>query len=643
MGKDIKINLDLSTGDAEKDLSKVNKQIEGIEKNGSKAPKVFKSIGKAGSAAFKGIGAALKGLGIGLLLAALASLFEAFKKNQAIMDAFEKVTNIISQVVNGLVQGFKDLKTKLNESTGGFDALKSVMTNLLKIAVKPLQFAFNGIKLGIQSAQLAWEKSVFGGKDQNKIKELEGKVQATKDRIKELKDETVDSAKAVGSNIVEAVGEIGQAAKGAVEVVSDVVKKTTDGTYSAIAEQAVAAQKAFEKLKLEREKLQLQGETTAEQLRQQRDDETNYIQERIEANERLGEALAAQADKEINNIDKQIKATRDQIAVEGETEELKNRLIELENKRLDVQNRITGQQSEQLSNQKTLAQEQLDLEREFQDQLSEIKGEYREAEQERILLGIENEKERKEQELEFLKENLEIEREIELEALERKLEEKALTEEQYAALVAATKKKFAKEAATAEAEYEAATKEFVSKKDDEKLKNEKDNKKEGLEAVSSAFGFEQGIAAKDTAMATYEGAQKAFNAMAEIPVVGPILGGIAAAAVIVSGLSRVSSILSESKPAMPTFQSGGIVGGNSFSGDNITARVNSGEMILNKVQQSRLFNMLDSDSGNNTGISDEHIANIAARTVKAIPVYVVESEITETKRKADVRESGFSS
>jgi TP901 family phage tail tape measure protein len=50
--------------------------------------------------------------------------------------------------------------------------------------------------------------------------------------------------------------------------------------------------------------------------------------------------------------------------------------------------------------------------------------------------------------------------------------------------------------------------------------------------------------------------------------------------------------------AAPSFQNGGIVGGNSFSGDNVAANVNSGEMILNRQQQSQLFNM-----ANNGGTS----------------------------------------
>jgi tape measure domain-containing protein len=39
------------------------------------------------------------------------------------------------------------------------------------------------------------------------------------------------------------------------------------------------------------------------------------------------------------------------------------------------------------------------------------------------------------------------------------------------------------------------------------------------------------------------------------------------------------------------FQDGGIVGGNSFSGDQVPIRVNSGEMVLNRQQQTQLFDL----------------------------------------------------
>lgn len=48
--------------------------------------------------------------------------------------------------------------------------------------------------------------------------------------------------------------------------------------------------------------------------------------------------------------------------------------------------------------------------------------------------------------------------------------------------------------------------------------------------------------------------------------------------------------------AIPKFEFGGIVGGSSFYGDKILARVNSGELILNQKQQAGLYGMLGSNA-----------------------------------------------
>jgi hypothetical protein len=53
--------------------------------------------------------------------------------------------------------------------------------------------------------------------------------------------------------------------------------------------------------------------------------------------------------------------------------------------------------------------------------------------------------------------------------------------------------------------------------------------------------------------------------------------------------------------SLPAFANGGIVGGNSYIGDKVLARVNSGEMILNQKQQKNLFSMLNNGSVNGGG------------------------------------------
>ena len=87
-----------------------------------------------------------------------------------------------------------------------------------------------------------------------------------------------------------------------------------------------------------------------------------------------------------------------------------------------------------------------------------------------------------------------------------------------------------------------------------------DNRKAaGMQALSDASSFflemgkknktffrlYQATAIAETIISTFEGAQKAFSALAGIPYVGPALGVAAAAAAIAAGMARVSSIASQ--------------------------------------------------------------------------------------------------
>lgn len=92
----------------------------------------------------------------------------------------------------------------------------------------------------------------------------------------------------------------------------------------------------------------------------------------------------------------------------------------------------------------------------------------------------------------------------------------------------------------------------------------------------------RGAAIAGATIDTYKAATSAYAALAGIPVVGPALGAAAAAAAVVAGLANVREIKAQ------RFERGGIVAGSSFTGDNVVARVNSGELILNRAQQRNL-------------------------------------------------------
>ena len=62
-------------------------------------------------------------------------------------------------------------------------------------------------------------------------------------------------------------------------------------------------------------------------------------------------------------------------------------------------------------------------------------------------------------------------------------------------------------------------------------------------------------------------------------------------ALTATALAGILSMIATAKSAFAgSYANGGIVGGNSYSGDKLWARVNSGEMILNRNQQAALAN-----------------------------------------------------
>lgn len=85
-----------------------------------------------------------------------------------------------------------------------------------------------------------------------------------------------------------------------------------------------------------------------------------------------------------------------------------------------------------------------------------------------------------------------------------------------------------------------------------------------------------------------------------------VFGWIAAAA---AGTAAMFSTISAIKSATAgSYAEGGIVPGNSFSGDNLTANVNSGELILNRAQQNTLAAQLRQQNSNNKSYQPSYVS-----------------------------------
>lgn len=121
------------------------------------------------------------------------------------------------------------------------------------------------------------------------------------------------------------------------------------------------------------------------------------------------------------------------------------------------------------------------------------------------------------------------------------------------------------------------------------IKGNSDNMAEW--ALSSAANIAQMIVQLQ-ALATANGVASAFS------VTWP--ANLAAVATV---MSTVASIFS----SLPQFAEGGIVGGSSFFGDKLLARVNSGEMILNRDQQRTLYSLTETDRAASVNIGFDKV------------------------------------
>lgn len=328
-----------------------------VDNLNNKTKDIVKSA-KEGQGAFSSLGNTVKSLGIITVIAAAFNFFkETLSKNQKVADSVAAVFNTIATIANKLIEIFIDVTDSVGKNTNGFDALGKVMTGLLTLAITPLKVAFGGIKLFIQQAQLAWEDSFLGGGDTEKIKQLSKGIEETKTFLAETADKAVDAGKKVYNNF-------GAAAASVVDVVSGVVDKASKINVKSIYEQSkatIALQNNAKLAAAELSGLVEKYDRQAETLRQVRDDEFKSIDERIEANNKLGLVLDEQEKAMKKLAATKVAAAAAELAQNKTSIDLQVALKEAINEQAGIEAQVAGLRSEFLVNQTGLAKEKLAL------------------------------------------------------------------------------------------------------------------------------------------------------------------------------------------------------------------------------------------------------------------------------------------
>lgn len=415
--KTVKINVESNINETTKQVEKLDDSVKDLNKTvdkntkadfdglGKSADKSKKSVGGL-SAGFKGLGTAIKATGIGLLISVLASLATAFAENERASKPFKVLMEAISIVMNDVVNSIVDAIEAANEATGGFDALGKVVGGALTISINQLKFAFLGIKLGIQEAQLIWEKSFFGGNDENKIKELTESIDDTKQALIDTAKSTTEAGKAIIDNIGEAIGEIGTLAETTIEEVS----KVDIASAKARAETNLDLARSAEIAAAQQGLLVEQYDRLAEKERQVRDNVLLGINEREEANNKLLEILNEQEKAMLGQADAILAAANAQFQKNKSTEN-EVALLDAQANKAGVLAQIEGFRSEQETNRVALIKERQELEQsgaEAEEQRELRRKEFEASQEEDAIKRIELERQILEEEREIEEERLQL-------------------------------------------------------------------------------------------------------------------------------------------------------------------------------------------------------------------------------------------
>ena len=545
MAEEIIVALKAQTEELQKELKEVRQGLKDVKKQ---AETTNKGIGGIGSA-LKGVGAILTG---GLFKAGAVifeKLAELFMSNQ-------KVVTFLNTAMTGLKIVFNDfveIVTNSISNIGNFGtAIKESIINTLTAAIKPFKLLGEAF-----------------------IKLLKRDFSGALDTLKESGSAVVDNFKSVAQG----VSNVRNGFKNGVKAVADYAKST--------AKAAVEVTKLNEQQELNlaiNDKLQFIFQRQAEQQRQIRDDVSKSIEERIEANNKLGEVLEKQQALKLENAQKNLDAARANLAIDKDSIANKTALVEAEKNFADVLENIEGFRSEQDVNRVALEQELLDREN------AKSEGESRRFIERKRMAAEEIEDELTR--IAVLKEIADEERELETERLLEKISQyqegtqaRIDAEQEFEDFLVASEQK--KQA------LEKQSKAIKKKNDDEEVK-----RKEALENLAiaqdqatlgrivqlagqgSAIGKAAALA--NATISGIEGVQNAYTTAQKSPITALFPGYPFVQAGIDAAFSaaQIASIVSTPKPDV----SGG--GGASATAPNVPSAPASAPPAFNVVGES---------------------------------------------------------
>ena len=540
----------------------------------------FKPIAIAIGKIFEGIGVALSKVAVG-------------------------IANVVTKISSALIPGFEEASKKVTEYILAVDALEETQRRYTVQNAKDAQEIAKYRAIAAESTDLeerkkalesaiALEEEIARRNVEIATKTLELRKEQARQEV-DTTDETKNEIARLEAEKIQAETDYYNKKREMAAQIRELNNKINAENaknhqeYIKRLEAQRKAEEEAEKARQEALKASLENEKA---IRQQMEDfKASLIKD---AGERELVEMQLAGTREIEELKKRLE-TEKNITEEGRA--ILNQLIIDKQTELDTQLKIKAD---------TLAEERINAEMQRIAEQEQTKLELRKA------IAEENSAEM----LELQLEELELQQQAELENTLLNEEEKYLIVEKYEklkqALVAETAKKNEEQATQMKMQLSASLQMMAKNASSafgqmSELLEGYGEENEKASKAAKAFALmqlatDQAISISQTARAMVEAVQGATQAAASTGPLAPVMLAVYIAEMVglvlgavagqVASIKQAKGILSGEK-----FESGGIVGGTSFSGDKVVAHVNSGEMILNREQQTRLFDMANFGGG----------------------------------------------
>ena len=586
--------------------------VADLEDTAKDTGKALEASADAGVTGFKAVGAALTATGLfGLLTKVLEPILAAFLENKTVADALKAVMAALGAVINNVVkvgeklvdvlvdafnnpqEALDTITSKVTELKDRFfeafsspgELLESLKEKVLGFGDTLKSYVTDKVTALIEGFGLLGKaiSATFSG-EFSKAAELAGEGLQ---KIYIEANPVADALKAVGGVVVETAKAVGEF----------VVQATAGAT------EAIALEQSMQRLADRERELAVETARSAaevENLKRQRDDERLSIEERIKFAQEAAAIDQAIADENVAIQEEKARLLREEIMLQGETEERLQAVADAEIAVADARAASAGVQTELMTsiyglNQEIITQEQemASLRRGWNTELLEGLDAERAAIEEQYqseLASIEALK-LGEEELEKLREEAkmardarmlaadEVYRQEQIDALQGYYDESNAIIEENAVLTRekelenlrldheariAQAQELEQETLSLQEALRLAEKEINDRYDQQELEGKKatrqailDGTKYTLDLLSQlnktfsgdsekeqkkAFERSKKVQQTQALISTYESAIQAFKALAGIPVVGPALGAAAAGTATALGLANVQKI-----------------------------------------------------------------------------------------------------